>query len=130
LAGRVDAEGGRCDALKAEAVSGDDAIVQDVVDVRLGGQAAQGCGIVLGRGLDCSDAEVLVAPGEMGAGGGNAGFRVARDGGVAIEDEVAVRRDAGGVDLGSGETRQQERQDDCPFACAIAEQTSRGNAKS
>ena len=63
-------------------------------------------------GFDGGDAEVFVALGEVGAGGGDAGFGVAGDGGVAIEDEVAVRRDAGGVDLGTGEAGEEDGQDE------------------
>lgn len=81
----------------------DDAIVEDVIDVGLGGEAAQGAGIVFrDGGLDGGDAEVFVAAGEMRASGGDAGFCIAGDGGVAIEDEVAVRGNAVGVDLGTG----------------------------
>jgi hypothetical protein len=46
LTGYVDADGGWRDALKAQAVSGDDAIVEDVVDVGLGGETTQGAGVV------------------------------------------------------------------------------------
>ena len=89
-------------------MGGDDAVVEDVGDVGLGGEAAEGGGVVLlGRGLDGGDAEVFVALGEMGAGGGDAGFGVAGNGGVAVEDEVAMGSDAGGVDLGAGETGQR-----------------------
>jgi hypothetical protein len=103
LAGDVDAGGGWRDALKAQTVGGDDAIVEDVVDVGLGGEAAQGGGVVFRDcGFDGGDAEVVVAPGEMCAGGGDTGFCVAGDGCVAIEDEVAVGSDAAGIDLGNG----------------------------
>ena len=61
--------------------------------------------------LDCGYTEVLVAPGEMGAGGGDAGLGIAGDNGVAVDDEVSVRSNAGGVDLGAGETCQEEHQD-------------------
>ncbi len=71
----------------------------------------------LGCGFDGGDAEVFVAPGETGSGGGDAGFGVAGDGGVAIEDEEAMGRDAGGVDLGGvqlgvGETGKEEGEED------------------
>ena len=54
-------EGG--DSLNPETVGGDDAVVEDVFDVGLGGDAAQGVGIVLkgGLGFDGGDAEVFVA---------------------------------------------------------------------
>ena len=47
---------------------------------------------------------------ETGSGGGDAGLGVAGDGGVAIEDEVAMGDDAGGVDLcANGRVRQEEQ---------------------
>ena len=91
----------------------DDAIVQDVVYVGLGGEAAKGAGVVFrAGGLDGGDAEVFVTPGEMRSGGDGAGFGVDGDGCVAIEDEVAVGSDAAGVDLGTGESGKKERQDE------------------
>jgi hypothetical protein len=85
-------------------VGGDDAIVEDVVDVGLGGEAAEGGVVVFRRGrLDGSDADVFVATAETGSGGCDAGFGIAGDGGIAIENEVSVRSDAGGVDLRGGE---------------------------
>jgi hypothetical protein len=87
--------------------------VEYVVYVGLGGEAAQGTGVVFrDRGFDGGDAEVFVAPGEMCAGGGDAGFRITGDGCVAIEDEVAVGSDAAGVDLGTGEPGEEDRQDE------------------
>jgi len=59
--------------------------------------------------LDGGDAEMLVAVGEMGSSGGDAGLGVTGDGGVAIEDEVAVGGDAGGIDLGYGKLGCYER---------------------
>jgi hypothetical protein len=46
LAGDVHSDGGWGDALKAQAVSGDDAIVENVVDVGLGGETAESAGVV------------------------------------------------------------------------------------
>ena len=70
----------------------------------------------------------------MRAGRGDAGFCVTGDGGVAIEDEVAVGSDAAGVDLGtglgSGETGKKERQDEGSPEDAIADRTCNRNAKS
>jgi hypothetical protein len=103
LSGYVYADGGWRDALKAQTVGGDDTVVEDVVDIGLGDEAAQGAGVVfLDCGLDGGDAEVFVAPGKMRAGGGDPRFCVAGDGCVAIEDEVAVGSDAAGIDLGNG----------------------------
>ena len=117
--------------MEAEAVGGHDAIVEDVIDVGLGGEAAQGAGVVFrDGGLDGGDAEVFVAAGEMRARGGDAGFCIAGDGGIAIEDEVAVRGDAGGVDLGTGETSEEERQDEGSPEEAMADCTCSGGAKS
>jgi hypothetical protein len=84
-----------------DVMRGDDAVVEDVVDVGLGGKAAEGSGVVFRCGrLDGGDAETLVAAGETGSSGGDAGFGVSGDGGVAIDDQVAVRSDASGIDLG------------------------------
>jgi hypothetical protein len=134
LSGDVDAGGGWCDALEAQAVRGDDAIVEDVVDVGLRGEAAQGAGVVFPDcGLDGGDAEVLVAPSEMRAGGGDAGFCVAGDGCVAIKDEVAVGSEAAGVDLGTdlgaGETDKEERYDERSPEDAMADRTCNQGAK-
>ncbi len=104
--------GGGGEGLDAKAMGGDDAVVEDVVDVGLGGETAEGGGVVFGGGgLDGGDAEVLVALGEAGSGG-DVGFGVGGDGGVVIKDEVAMRGDAVGVDLGTGEAGQGEGQQD------------------
>ena len=65
-----------------EALGGDDAIVDDVFDVGLGGELAQGGGVVGGVGLDGDDAEVLVAMGDAGADG--TGVDLASPGMVAL----------------------------------------------
>jgi hypothetical protein len=131
LSGYVDADGRRRDALEAEAVGGDDSIMEDIVDVRLGSESAKSAGVVFRKdGLDCGDAKVFVAPGEMGAGGGDAGFGIAGDGRVAIEDEVAVGSDAVGVDLGTGESGQTKRQDECSPKDAMADRGCSRCAKS
>jgi hypothetical protein len=88
-------------------VRGDDAVVQNVVDVGLGGEAAHSGSVIVVR-LDRSDAEVLVAPGKVSAGRRDAGFRVAGDGSVAIEDKVTVGSDAGRVNLCLGKRREEE----------------------
>jgi len=78
--------------------------VEDVAYVGLGGEVAESGGVVLRQGrLYGGDAEVFVALGEMSAGGEDMGFRVGGDGCIAIEDDVAVGSDAGGVDLRGGE---------------------------
>lgn len=124
LSGAVDADGGRIERLETKALGSDDAIVEDVVDVGLGGEMAECGGVIfLCCGLDGSDAEVLVAPGEMSAGGGDASLGVAGDGGIAIEDEVTVGSDAGGVDLSTGEAREEEYKDNGPAADEAADQT-------
>jgi hypothetical protein len=95
--------------LQEEAVGGDDAVVEDVVYVGLGGEATEGGGVVFGGGgLDGCDTEVLAAAEESSAGCGEMSFGIRRDGGVAIEDEVAVRRDTVGVDLGSRESGTED----------------------
>jgi hypothetical protein len=82
----------------------------------LGGEAAEGGCVILGGYLDGSDAEVLVSMSEMGTRGGDVSFGIARNGGVAIEDEVAVWGDAGGVDLGvdlgSGKRDEEQSEDE------------------
>lgn len=112
LAAGADGDRGWIDGPKAKTVGGDDAVVQDVVDVGLSSEAAESSGIVVvSCGLDCCDAEMLVAPGEAGTGGGDAGLCVSGDGGVAIEDEVTMGGDAGGVDLGTGGSRSHCQED-------------------
>jgi len=49
--------------------------------------------------LGGDDAERLIALKETGAGGVDAGFGVAWDGGVAIDDEIAMRDDGARADL-------------------------------
>jgi hypothetical protein len=78
--------------------------VEDVAYVGLGGEDAESGGVVLRQGrLDGGDAEVFVALGETSASGEEVGLSVGRYGCIAIEDDVAVRSDAGGVDLRGGE---------------------------
>jgi hypothetical protein len=112
LSGCFDAGGGG-DSLKPETVCGDYAIVEDILDVGLGGEAAQGGVVVLDDrlGFDDGDAKVLVAVTEVGSDRGNTGFGVAGNGGVAIEDEVVVRRDAHSVDLSHGKTGEEDGED-------------------
>ena len=73
-------------------MGGDDAVVEHRDDVRLGGEQAEGgCVVLLAGGrLDDGDSQMLVALGEVNACGEGAGLCIAGDGGVAIEDEVAV----------------------------------------
>jgi hypothetical protein len=73
----------------------------------------------------------------MGAGGGDVGFCVTGDGRVAIEDEVAVRSDAAGVDLGTlgtalgtGEAGKEERDNEGSLENATADRTCNWGAKS
>jgi hypothetical protein len=82
--------------------------VEDVAYVGLGGEDAESGGVVLRGGrLDGGDAEVFVALGEASASGEEMGLCVGGNGCVAIEDEVAVRGDAGGVDLRDCERRKK-----------------------
>jgi len=123
--------GGGVDGLKAEVVGGQDAVMEDVGDVGLGNETAESGGVVLlGHGLDGGDAEVLVAPGETSAGGGDAGLGIAGNGGVAVEDEIAMGSYAGGVDLGAGDTGEEEYQDDGALIDGVSEQTRGGDANS
>ena len=92
-------------------MGGDDLIVDDVFDVGLGGEPAQGGGVVGGVGLDGDDAEVLVALGDAGTDGTSVGFGISGNGGVAVEDEVAVRRDGGDLCVyRRGEAEEQKRE--------------------
>ena len=98
-------------------MSRDDAVVEDEVDVGLGRETTEGgCIVFPGLRFDGGDAEVLVAPGEMSAGGGYAGFGVSRNGGVAIENKVAVGGEACRVGLSAGETGKKEYKDYGPVA--------------
>jgi hypothetical protein len=65
----------------------------------------------------------------MRAGGGDAGFSVPGNGRVAIEDEVAVRGDAAGVDLGTGESHKEECDDEGSVEDATADRTCNRGAK-
>jgi hypothetical protein len=94
-----DGEVRACGWCEDEAAGGDDAVVEDVFDVGLGGEAVEGGGVVCG-GVDHGEAEVIVALKEMGSGDAGADFGVAGDGGVAIDDEVAMRDDGAGIELG------------------------------
>jgi hypothetical protein len=98
----------------------------------LGGEAAQGGGVVFegGLGLDGGDAEVLIAVKEMGADRGDTGFGVAGDGGVAIENEVAMGRDGGGVDLGACKAGEEDRQDEGSVEEATGDFAGNRDAKS
>ena len=88
------------DGFETETKCGDDSVVEDVTDIGLGGEEAESGGVVLRGGrLYGGDAEVFVGLGEASAGGEKVGLGVGGDGCVAIEDDVAVRSDAGGVDL-------------------------------
>jgi len=71
---------------------------------------------------------VLVALGEVAASGEEVGFCVGGDGCVAIEDKVAVRGDAGGVDLGYGERRQEGEEESCDTRDASAKEVGAGRS--
>ena len=78
--------------------------MEDVAHVGLGREDAESGGVVLREGrLYCGDAEVFVPLGEASASGEEMGLRVCGDGCVAIEDDVAVRSDAGSVYLRKGD---------------------------
>jgi len=97
---------GRSDECSAELVCGDDAVVEYGDYVCLGEDAQDGCVVVLAGGrLDDRDAQMLVALGDASASGEGAGFCIAGDGGVAVEDEEAVGNEAGGVNLGLDKRR-------------------------
>ena len=94
----------------AETERGDDAVVEDVAYVGLGGEEAKSGCVVLGcGGLDGCDAEVLIALCEAVAGGDEVGLGVAGNGCVAIEDEIAMGSYAGGINLCHGGGGQRGR---------------------
>jgi hypothetical protein len=93
----------RSDGAAEDAVGGDDAVMQDVGYIWLRGEEAEGGGVVLrGGGLDCGDAQVLVALEKASAGRGDTGCCVSGNGGVAVDHQIAMRGDAVGVDLCAG----------------------------
>jgi hypothetical protein len=107
-----------------------DTVMEYVLDVGFSGEVAEGgCVVFLGRGLYGRDPEVLVAVGETGSSGGDAGLCVTRDSGVAIEDEVAMGSDTGGIDLGSSETRGEERKNAEQLQKAATGRTCRADMK-
>jgi hypothetical protein len=85
---------------------GYDAVVEDVVDIGLGGEAAHGFVIGFKRGRsDGGDAQMLAAPDKAGSGDVDAGFGISRNGGVAVDDDVVVGKDVclRGKDGGDGQ---------------------------
>jgi hypothetical protein len=105
--------------------------VEDVIDVGLGGEAAEGSAVVFGcGGLDGGDAKVLAALGEPDPGEGDAGFGIGGDSGVVVEDQVAVRRDAVCIDLCSrAPGREEGKKNDTAEEKALEERCS-GSAES
>jgi hypothetical protein len=95
-------------------VGGEQAVVEDVGYVGLGGQTLQGgvvvCGCRVRRCLNSGDTEVFAALNEAGACGSSMGFRVFGNGGAAIDDEITVRDYSGGVQLGVKRGEGSERQ--------------------
>ena len=78
-----------------EVVGGDEAIMEDVLDIGLGGQAVHRGSVVFGaEGLRGGDAEVRVALSEACSCGDGARFGVGGDGGVAVDDEIVVWDDS------------------------------------
>ncbi len=105
-----------------EVVRGDDAIVKNRDDVWLGGEQAESrCVVLLAGRLDDGDSEVIIALGKVNACRADAGLRIAGNGGVAVEDEVAVGDEAGGVDLGDGDGGEQKRKKGGVFQATVAE---------
>jgi hypothetical protein len=102
----------RGDEFCAELVRGYNAVVKNGDDIWLGREEAEGSCVVplTDRRLDDDDAQMLVALGEASACGVDVGFCVTRDGAVAVEDQIAVWNEAGGVDLGGGKCGGQEEQ--------------------
>ena len=83
-----------------EPLGGEDAVVNDVGDVGLRAKAAYGGGVVLRWSrLDGDNAEAVVAPDERRSKRAGAGLHVSGDGGITVDDQVAMRNDGGGIDL-------------------------------
>ena len=91
-------------------MGGEQAVVEDVGYVGLGGQTSSGwrrrLRLSSPRCLDSGDAEVFAALNEAGACGSSMGFRVSGNGGAAIDDEITVRDYSGGVQLGVKRERE------------------------
>jgi hypothetical protein len=107
----VDVGGSDRDGFEAETKRRDDSVVKDVAHVGLGGEETESGGVVLRQGrLYGGYAEMFVALGEASASGDQVGLGVGGDGCVAIENDVAVRSDAGGVDLRDGQRRKKREE--------------------
>jgi hypothetical protein len=94
------ADGCGRDLLKREVVGGDDTIVENVFDVGLRGEAAKGSGVIRRGCLHGSNAKVFISMSEMRPCSNDLGVGIAGYRGVAIEHEVAMGGNAGGVNLG------------------------------
>ena len=99
-------------------MSGDDAVVEDVFHVGLVGEAAHDGGVVdggLGGGLG----------GSLGGGVSGNGLHggdpevLTGNGGVAIDDKVTVRSEAGGVDLRVEGVREHQEGEDAEESIAM-----------
>lgn len=98
-----DGEGGVDGRTEDEVAGGDETVVEDVLDVGQGGEAAEGGGVFIDRvrstgGVDDGEAEVVVALEETGPCGAGVGLGTSGDGGVAIDDKITMRDDVAGVD--------------------------------
>ena len=91
---------------------GDDPVVKNITYVGLGREETEGgCVVLSGGGLNGCNAEVFVGLCETGPGGAQAGLGVAGNGGVAIDDQVAMGSDAGGVNLRHGSVGQERKKE-------------------
>ncbi len=81
---------------------GEDAVVDDELDVGVGAQGGDGGGLVAGAGggLDDADADGIVVADDADTGDAGAGPGVRGDGVVAVGDEITVRD---GCSDGAGE---------------------------
>jgi hypothetical protein len=96
-----DADGGGDYGAEDERVGGDDAVVDDELDVGLGAEGCDGCGFIgAGCGVEDGNTKGLVEAEDAGVGEADVGLGVAGDGVVAVGDEVAVRD---GCSEGAGE---------------------------
>jgi hypothetical protein len=133
-----DTDGGGEDGAKDEGVGGEDAVVDDELDVGIGAQSGDGGGFVVGAGggYDDTDADGCVVADDACAIDAGAGFGVRGDEVVAVGDKITVRdSDADGAGellsaraQGGGESEGDENEDgeddelaQCPDRTRVAD---------
>ena len=119
-----DAEGGLRNWAQDEVAGGDDTVVQDVLDVGQGGEAAEGGGVGswsggaemwldhLGVDLDGDDTEAVVTQEDGCTGGMGVGGGVRGDDGIAIDEDISMRNDGCGLGLRMQEWRGERDEEE------------------